>query len=84
MCKDLGLATQRCAIGSQLAGCDDAQFAELAAACTVFAKVTPQQKLQIVSTLQVRPPTLRSNAGNTCLMALGLLLRCCGQNLPGC
>lgn len=38
--------------GSELAAMDEAQFAQAAASCTIFGRITPEQKAKLVQTLR--------------------------------
>lgn len=48
VCQQLGLSVEHCAVGSQIEAADDRQLEELALRCTLFAKLSPAQKLQVV------------------------------------
>lgn len=52
ICAEMGIPTQHCVTGGQLAGCDEACAAELVAVGTLFAKLTPKQKAEVVGRLQ--------------------------------
>lgn len=52
ICRDMGIPTHHCVTGAQLAAADDEAAAALAAAGTVFAKLTPGQKARVVGLLQ--------------------------------
>jgi Mg2+-importing ATPase len=55
LCAEMGVPhSQHGATGAQLMACDDGELAALVARCSVFAKVTPQQKMRIVGALQAR------------------------------
>ena len=56
VCSDLGLCTDLCVSGADLAEADSAEFERLVSEGSVFAKVTPLQKYTIVTTLQVGYP----------------------------
>jgi Mg2+-importing ATPase len=48
VCEELGLPAASAATGADIDTCDDAQLADLVAATTVFARVSPEQKARIV------------------------------------
>lgn len=54
ICREVGLNIDRIALGPEIERLDDAELAELAEAVTVFAKVSPQQKVRIVNALHSR------------------------------
>jgi len=52
VCKDVGLAIDQIVTGDQLVGLSDAEFTSLAEKTTVFARLSPSQKEQIIRALQ--------------------------------
>ena len=52
VCSQLGLPTAVCVSGAQLACASEAEVEQLAITGTLFAKLSPNQKLQIVQALQ--------------------------------
>jgi Mg2+-importing ATPase len=52
VCKELAIPSSVCVMGSQLAMLEDDDFITVVEQASIFAKVTPQQKMMIVSTLQ--------------------------------
>jgi P-type Mg2+ transporter len=54
ICREVGLATDRMVVGSQIEKLDDPQLAELVEDATIFAKLSPDQKARIVAALHTR------------------------------
>ena len=54
ICREVGLATDRIVLGSQIEKLDDPQLAELVEDATIFAKLSPDQKARIVAALHAR------------------------------
>ena len=52
VCEDVGLSDPAMLIGEQIEAMDDAQLAQEAERCSLFAQLTPQQKSRIVRLLQ--------------------------------
>ncbi len=54
VCESIGIPTELVADGATLEGLDDREFGEVVAKGTVFAKLSPDQKVRIVETLQAQ------------------------------
>ncbi|CAL8460948.1 g479 [Coccomyxa elongata] len=52
ICKDVGIENVHCATGADLLAAEKDELSDMIERCTVFAKVTPQQKMAIVAGLQ--------------------------------
>ncbi|KAK9471900.1 uncharacterized protein V1510DRAFT_436848 [Dipodascopsis tothii] len=52
VCRDVGIDTEYTVTGAELEEMGEEEFAEVAERCTVFAKLTPFQKFNIVNTLK--------------------------------
>ncbi len=52
ICHDVGIKADRIVLGAEVEAASDEQLAEMADACSVFAKVTPTQKARIISACQ--------------------------------
>ncbi len=58
VCRDVGLEAGRVLLGSELAALPDTTLAEVAERTTVFAKLTPDQKVRVVRALRSRDHTV--------------------------
>jgi Mg2+-importing ATPase len=54
ICRDVGLEVGRVVLGSELAGLSPEQFGQAAEDATVFAKLSPSQKADVIHALQAR------------------------------
>ncbi|HEY9636207.1 MAG TPA: HAD-IC family P-type ATPase [Coleofasciculaceae cyanobacterium] len=52
LAKQVGFADIKLVSGSELAAMDEAQFAQAAVSCTIFGRITPDQKARLVQTLR--------------------------------
>ncbi|KAF7730434.1 hypothetical protein EC973_002241 [Apophysomyces ossiformis] len=52
ICKDVGIPVDHCITGPELDGVPEEKFDDLVERCTVFAKLTPIQKFNVVTTLK--------------------------------
>jgi Mg2+-importing ATPase len=58
VCRDVGLQVGHIVLGTELAGLDDVQVGDIADQHTVFAKLTPDDKVRIVRALRARGHTV--------------------------
>jgi len=58
VCKDVGIAVDHVALGTELRALDDRALGELASRCAVFAKLTPDDKTRIVRALKLQGHTV--------------------------
>lgn len=82
ICKDVGISVLNTTTGPELATLSPEKFDEMVIKCTLFAKLTPLQKLEVVNTLKKNNNTV-AFLGDGINDALALRISDCGISVEG-